>query len=218
MVTTDLLCGLDLVLMEGGLLLVAGIKIFVYGMLKLGKFAFFMKRAIVSLGLVDFHQIPTTWAVGNGDGYLRIWNVTSGELHHKLSIVQNKRRDWIRGIEFTNDSNSIFFSSGNGCAKVYSLAKKQTIQQYLVKGLYPDEMQEVQISPNGLSFGFRIQSGQMTVYNSHTNEKWQVEQTLQRDRKLRDSAFGIMRFFDQEGKNAVSYDNEGILRIWRFED
>jgi hypothetical protein len=52
------------------------------------------------------------------------------------------------------------------------------------------------------------------VNRSDTNEKWQIEQTLETQRDLRNASMGMLQFLDQDGKDIVSLDQEGILRIW----
>jgi len=165
-------------------------------------------------------------AVGNGDGYLRIWKLETGQLEHKLSIQKPIKdgRDppggWVRGIEFTSDSKSILYSNSGGCASLFSLEENLTTQLYIVKaghmGMPPDEMQEVQLSPDNNRLAFHLQNGHMTVYDIKKNESWQIEQTLESQRKSRISAFGVLRFLDHEGRNVVSFDVGGLLRVWRL--
>jgi WD40 repeat protein len=156
-------------------------------------------------------------AVGNDDGYLRIWSNTSGVLEHKLSIGDVQRRSPISGLQFVPDSQSIFYSDAKGNAELYSLARRATEQRYLVDNS-PWQIAEVHVSADGKSFGYRIDSGQITVFRSHENELWQVEEVPKGQQPIRQHVYGTMRFLDDKGESVVSYDDQGIMRVWLLAD
>jgi WD40 repeat protein len=164
------------------------------------------------------------FAVGAGDGKVRVYKAETGEMVHTLGGFST----WVRALDCPQGSidvaelpitaNYIAAGARDGSVRIFDISSGECHSWWQVdrkkwSGFL--EVYELHYGPgppgSGSIVGFKVGDGRLIVYDALRNIKWEFEQDMTSVRRVAGSGSFV---FIPNGNCIISADMDGALRVW----